>query len=213
MLIPFRRSSDRKLHPSRPSRPLPGAVAALRRRPLLEDLEGRQMLSTFTVTSATDSTATAMGTLRWAITQSNDTDGPNTINFKISNSGLQKIELQSPLPPITTPVNIDGLSQNTYAGDTSATPLIQIDGTDAGAAPSGSTSWRRAPPSAACRSPTSPTPAWRSSMPQTSISVTSSSASPKRPAISSAPGERLLRRLHRWRVGRSTLEQRRRGRL
>ena len=133
MLILFRRSCDRKLPPFAAQSSSSRRRAALRRRPLLEDLEGRQMLSTFTVTSAADSTATAMGTLRWAITQSNDADGPNTIDFKISNSGLQKIELQSPLPPITTSVNIDGLSQNTYVGDTSASPLIQIDGTDAGA--------------------------------------------------------------------------------
>ncbi len=106
---------------------------ALRRRPLLEDLEGRQMLSTLTVTvkNASDSGA---GSLRQAIDNVNGAGG-GTINFDIP-SGLQKIELQSALPPITVPVYIDGLSQ---PSSTANTPLIQIDGTDAGANATGLT--------------------------------------------------------------------------
>ena len=117
--------------------------AELRRRPLLEDLEGRQMLSTtFTVTSTADTTA--MGTLRWAITQSNETTGPNTIDFAVGNpsGGLLEIKLASPLPAITNPVNIDGLFQ---PGSSATSPLIQIDGTGAGSAPSGSRSTSRRP--------------------------------------------------------------------
>ena len=87
------------------------------------------MLSTFTVTSTADTTAT--GTLRWAITESNDTTGPNTIDFDITNptGDLLEIKLGSPLPSITTPVNIDGASQT---GSSATSPLIQIDGTSAG---------------------------------------------------------------------------------
>ena len=54
----------------RPARRLPDR----RRRFLVELLEGREMLSTFTVTSTADTTAT--GTLRWAITQSRGTSAP-----------------------------------------------------------------------------------------------------------------------------------------
>ena len=69
--------------------------------------------------------------LRWAITESNDTTGPNTIDFDITNpsGGVLEIKLASPLPAITTPVNIDGLSQT---GSSATKPLIQIDGTSAG---------------------------------------------------------------------------------
>jgi hypothetical protein len=132
MLLPLRPSSHRKpglfaTYSSKARRA--ERKAALRRRPLLDDLEGRQMLSTFTVTSPANSTA--LGTLRWAITQSNETAGPNTIDFDISNpsGGLLEIKLASPLPAITTPVNVDGLFQS---GSSATKPLIQIDGTSAG---------------------------------------------------------------------------------
>ena len=102
----------------------------MRRRFLVEPLEGRQMLSTFMVNSTADTTA--MGTLPWAITQSNSTTGPNTIDFDIpdSSENLLEIELSTPLPPITTPVNINGFSEYP-SGAPEPTPLIQIDGTDA----------------------------------------------------------------------------------
>ena len=74
------------------------------------------------------------GSLRQAIDNVNGAGG-GTIDFDIP-SGLQKIELQSALPPITVPVYIDGLSQ---PSSTANTPLIQIDGTDAGASATGLT--------------------------------------------------------------------------
>ena len=107
--------------------------AALRRRPLLEDLEGRQMLSTLTVT-VKNTNDSGTSSLRQAIDDVNAAGG-GTIDFDIP-SGLQKIELQSALPSITVPVYIDGLSQ---PESTANTPLIQIDGTDAGANATGLT--------------------------------------------------------------------------
>ena len=134
MSLPFRRPFDRKPGCSRSQLSSSGRAqrrAALRRRPLLEDLEGRQMLSTIMVTNISDSGA---GSLRQAIDNVNGAGG-GTIDFDIP-SGLQKIELQSALPPITVPVCIDGLSQ---PSSTANTPLIQIDGTDAGASATGLT--------------------------------------------------------------------------
>ncbi len=74
--------------------------------PTAEDLEGRQLLSTFTVTNTNSS---GKGSLSWAIQQvDSSTSATNTINFKLSGSGAHTIALNSPLPPITNPVTIDG---------------------------------------------------------------------------------------------------------
>ena len=80
----------------------------------------------------------ASGTLRYAITESNQNPGtsiasPNQIVFQIPGSGPQTIELEPPLPPIIAPVIIDGYSQsgsssNTLSTSDNATILIQIDG-------------------------------------------------------------------------------------
>ncbi len=87
-----------------------------------------------TVTNTSDTNT--MGSLRWAINQSNtDTPGPNMIDFAISGSGVQTIIPTSPLPTITTPVLIDGTTQSGYAG----APLIQLDGTNAGSKANGLT--------------------------------------------------------------------------
>jgi parallel beta-helix repeat protein len=101
-----------------------------RRRFLVEPLEGREMLSTFTVTSTADTTAT--GTLRWAITQSNKTTGPNTIDFAISGTGVQTIDLGSALPAITQPVTIDGTTQSGYTSSPALAPVIVLNGSGAG---------------------------------------------------------------------------------
>jgi hypothetical protein len=90
------------------------AVPRSHRRALLtaEALEGRQLPSTFTVTSAADS---GSGTLRWAISQvDNSSSSSNTIKFSIPGSGTRTIALKSPLPAITKPVTIDGTSQAGY---------------------------------------------------------------------------------------------------
>jgi hypothetical protein len=99
--------------------------------PRLEELEGRSLLSTFTVTTASDSGA---GSLRQAILDANSTTGTNTISFAIG-SGAQTIKPASVLPVITNPVVIDGTTQPGYSG----TPIIVLDGTQAGSAANGLT--------------------------------------------------------------------------
>ena len=118
MLMPFFRSrrddrSARRLH-------------ARRRRFLVEPLEGRQMLSTFTVTNTNDSGA---GSLRQAIVNSNGTSGTtNAISFNIPGTGVETINLLSALPTLSQPLKIDGTTEPNSGGQ----PVIQIDGTKAG---------------------------------------------------------------------------------
>ncbi len=101
-----------------------------RRQVVLEDLEGRQLLSTFTVTSTNDS---GIGSLRQAIISSNATTGSavNAIDFKIGSGGTHTISLQSALPAVCHPAVIDG---NTLPG-TGAAPRIVLNGNSAGALP------------------------------------------------------------------------------
>jgi titin len=83
-------------------------------------------LSTYLVTTTNDAGASS---LRQAIIDSNGNGGPNVIDFDIG-SGVQTINLLSSLPPITTPVTIDGTTEPDYAG----TPLIELNGANAGSA-------------------------------------------------------------------------------
>ncbi len=122
-------------------------LADRRRRPrsrsrrwlAMEPLEGRQMLSTFTVTSNADSTAA--GTLRWAITESNATastaSAPNQIAFNLpvseQTNGEYTIALNSALPALVHPVVINGGSQPSSGGQ----PVVQVDGKLAGSQASG----------------------------------------------------------------------------
>lgn len=82
--------------------------------------------ATYTVTSAADS---GVNTLRWAIAQANANADADSIVFNIGGGGGRNIALASALPTITGPVNIDATTQPGYAG----TPLIQVDGLNAGA--------------------------------------------------------------------------------
>jgi hypothetical protein len=66
--------------------------------------------------------------LREAVIASNNTPGPDTINFAIG-IGVQTITLGSPLSPITDTTVIDGTTQPGYAGS----PMIELDGSAAGA--------------------------------------------------------------------------------
>ncbi len=83
-------------------------------------------VTTLSVTNTADSGA---GSLRQAITDSNNTAGVQTITFNIG-TGAQTINLLSGLPAISQPVIIDGATQPGYAG----TPLIELNGATAGAA-------------------------------------------------------------------------------
>jgi MBG domain (YGX type)/Right handed beta helix region/Matrixin len=83
----------------------------------------------FKVTTNADS---GNGSLRQAITNANTTPGTDTVVFRIG-TGLQTISPTSALPTITDTIIIDGTTQPGFAG----TPLIQIDGRNAGAALAG----------------------------------------------------------------------------
>src|SRR4051794_25130181 len=91
-------------------------------RLVLEELERRQLLSTYPVTSMADDGS--LGTLRWAINRANGDAVPDVIVFAIESGGVRTITLSSPLPVITSPVMIDGSAQGGYSG----TPLIELDG-------------------------------------------------------------------------------------
>ena len=110
-----RQALRRLLHEKTPRR---------RTTPKLELLESRQLLATFIVTNTADNGNNAnptAGSLRAAIVNSNlDTPGPNHVVFEISSadSGFSPttqdwtIHLANVgLPPITTPVDIDGFTQ------------------------------------------------------------------------------------------------------
>src|SRR5208337_3113600 len=97
---------------------------ARRRRPTLEALETRRLLSTYAVTNTNDSGA---GSLRQAIINANGDSSPDDIVFNIPASTAPllddpvsgfdpvtqtwRITLQSPLPKITNTVSIDGYTE------------------------------------------------------------------------------------------------------
>ena len=116
---------------SRPRRIRPGRRRVL---PSAEVIERRLLLTTYTVTTTADA---GRGSLRDAINQVNNDDGPDVIDFKIGNisegggtGSSQSILTLSPLPAIFTTVTIDGTTQAGYTG----TPLIVIDGKNSGQA-------------------------------------------------------------------------------
>ncbi|MCU0611849.1 MAG: hypothetical protein MUE60_08690, partial [Candidatus Eisenbacteria bacterium] len=92
----------------------------------------------FTVTTSAD--GTAAGTLRWALTQSNQTQGLDTVAFAVPGTGPHTIQPTSPLPTLTDPVLIDGCSQPGASPATEAAPaimMIELDGSQAGPGASG----------------------------------------------------------------------------
>jgi Ca2+-binding RTX toxin-like protein len=98
-------------------------------QPAFHGLEKRMMPATFLVSTVADS---GPDSLRQAITDSNGTPGANTIDFGIG-TGAQTISLLSALPSIMVPVTIDGTTQPGYTN----VPLIDLDGTSAGASANG----------------------------------------------------------------------------
>ncbi|MFO1065059.1 MAG: hypothetical protein U0892_14435 [Pirellulales bacterium] len=101
-----------------------------RRRVLLESLESRRLMATFTVDNTNDSGA---GSLRAAILGANASAGADSIAFNIPGSGVHVIQPASPLPTITDSVTIDGYSQpgsspNTLLDSDNAVINIELDG-------------------------------------------------------------------------------------
>ena len=97
----------------------------VRARLSVESLEDRLAPATFTVTNTNDAGA---GSLRAAISSANAAVGTDTVAFAIG-SGLQTINLLSALPAISGQVIIAGQTQPGFAG----TPIIELNGTGAGA--------------------------------------------------------------------------------
>ncbi len=87
--------------------------------------------TTFTVTTTADS---GPGSLRAAMLAANASAGTiDTIVFAIPGAGPHSIALATFLPTITDPLYLDGTTQPGYAG----TPLIELNGTGAGATANG----------------------------------------------------------------------------
>ncbi len=90
------------------------------------------LANTYTVTNTNDSGA---GSLRQAILDANANAGPDTIAFNIPGSGVHTISPATVLPPITSPVTIDGYTQpgtsaNTAPAADNAVLLIELAGTN-----------------------------------------------------------------------------------
>jgi len=81
----------------------------------------QDVLATFTVTNNNDS---GTGSLRWAIDQANSATDADDIVFNIGAGGVQTIALQSPLPSITTRINLDATTQPGSGGN----PAIELRG-------------------------------------------------------------------------------------
>ncbi len=97
--------------------------------------------ATFTVTNTNDS---GSGSLRQAITDSNNAPGADTINFNIPGTGVQTIIPASALPTVTDLVTINGYSQpgsspNTHGPGqgSNAVLRVELNGSSAGANASG----------------------------------------------------------------------------
>lgn len=125
-----------------PRRPLGRPTLRLARRPGIERLEGRQLLSTIFVTTINDG---GTGSLRAAILTANDpASGVDRIGFNIPGTGVHTIAPASALPTIMRPITIDGTTQpgaspNTLAVGDDAVLTIVLDGVGASGVPNGLT--------------------------------------------------------------------------
>lgn len=90
----------------------------------MEAMEGRTLLSTYTVTNTNDS---GSGSLRQAILDSNKSSSVDTIKFAIG-SGFKSIAPKSHLPGVEQPVTIDATTQPGFSGK----PIVELNGTNAG---------------------------------------------------------------------------------
>jgi trimeric autotransporter adhesin len=84
---------------------------------VVEALESRQLLATFSVTNLHDSGA---GSLRQAIIASNRRPGADTIDFRVAGT---LINCATSLPSITDTVTIDGSTAPSFAGS----PVVTVD--------------------------------------------------------------------------------------
>lgn len=127
--------------------------------PLLQDLTSRDAVRAFSITLSaptgagtigtpnpatlaiqnplvvTNTADAGVGSLRNAIGVANTLPEPKLISFAVDATGPVAIAPPSPLPAITQPVTIDGTTQFGFAG----TPLIMLDGQNAGPGASGLT--------------------------------------------------------------------------
>src|SRR5437773_2181874 len=99
-------------------------------RATIEAMEGRTLLSTYTVTNTNDSGA---GSLRQAILDANKTTAADTIKFAIGSGGAKTIAPKSALPAIAQPTLLDATTQPGFAGK----PLIELSGASAGGGANG----------------------------------------------------------------------------
>jgi hypothetical protein len=101
MMTPFF-SRFRRTTPAKKRNRAKSEARPKRPKLLLELLENRTLLSTFTVTNTLDDTNP--GSLRWAINQANtDTDPISNIDFNIPGSGTQTISPLSGCPSSPIP--------------------------------------------------------------------------------------------------------------
>jgi hypothetical protein len=88
---------------------------------LLEALEDRLLLATYTVSNTSDS---GPGSFRQAIIDADQSQASSIIQFRITAGGVQTLAPQSAYPALTVPVTIDGTTEQGYF----RAPLIVIDG-------------------------------------------------------------------------------------
>jgi hypothetical protein len=93
-----------------------------------EALEPRRLLAIFTVTTDADA---GPGSLRQSILSANATPGADEIRFALPGEAgtVHTIRPLSPLPALTDAVTLDATTQPVYANS----PLIELDGSSAGA--------------------------------------------------------------------------------
>ena len=122
-----------RLRSARAHRQGPARLKTARRRlPMVELMESRQLLSTFTVSNTNDS---GQGSLRQAILQldSDNNTTPDTISFQLSGNTLSqyRVALQTPLAPIFRPVTIDARSLEANVPGANG-PVFELVGNAAG---------------------------------------------------------------------------------
>ena len=93
-----------------------------------EALEPRVLFSTFTVTNTNDS---GLGSLRQAILDANASVGLDGIAFNIPGPSPHVIAPQSPLPTVTDPLDMEGVTQPGFQQGTGA-PAVVLSGSNAG---------------------------------------------------------------------------------